>query len=217
LSYGYYYSGGARRKISKEEIKRRNATRRANRIRKHFEKFKDLYEYNSIEIDADAARSRGLNFYWSICKNGHIGEFDLNHRCRSCQRINRSIRDAHIRGAATVKLTKKEKEQVYEIYQIAKKMTSETGVEHHVDHIRPLAAGGEHHPSNLQVIPATENLKKGSKFDGRLRKYKRREKKEKSSEMIEKQKDKLYDVQLEAYRKKTFILRLFTKKPKRLL
>ena len=58
---------------------------------------------------------------------------------------------------------------------------------------------------------------KGSKFDGRLRKYKRREKKEKSSEMIEKQKDKLYDVQLEAYRKKTFILRLFTKKPKRLL
>lgn len=216
MSYGYYYSGGGKRKISKEEIKRRSATRRANRIRKHFEKFKDLYEYDSIEIDADAARSRGLKFYWSICKNGHIGEFDLNHRCRSCQKIRRGIRDAHERGAKG-KLTKKEKEQLNEIYQIAKKMTSETGVEHHVDHIRPLAAGGEHHPSNLQVISAAENLKKGSKYDGKLGNYKRSEKKEKSLEMIEKQKDKLYDVQMEAYRKKAFILRLFTKKPRRLL
>jgi len=31
----------------------------------------------------------------------------------------------------------------------------------HVDHIFPLALGGHHHPSNLQLLSGRENIKKG--------------------------------------------------------
>jgi 5-methylcytosine-specific restriction endonuclease McrA len=32
-----------------------------------------------------------------------------------------------------------------------------------VDHVIPLAKGGWHHPDNLQVISARENVRKGAK------------------------------------------------------
>ena len=35
---------------------------------------------------------------------------------------------------------------------------------YHVDHIIPIAKGGAHHISNLQYLPAKENLKKGAKI-----------------------------------------------------
>lgn len=34
-----------------------------------------------------------------------------------------------------------------------------------VDHIKPLAAGGLHHPSNLQILTEHENRSKGAKWD----------------------------------------------------
>jgi len=49
-------------------------------------------------------------------------------------------------------------------YQDARRLTKETGVEHHVDHIIPLAKGGPHLPWNLQVITKTENLSKGARI-----------------------------------------------------
>jgi len=39
-----------------------------------------------------------------------------------------------------------------------------TGIQHHVDHIIPLSKGGLHHPDNLQILTAEENLKKGAKL-----------------------------------------------------
>ena len=49
-------------------------------------------------------------------------------------------------------------------YEDARRLTKETGIEHHVDHIIPLAKGGPHLPWNLQVITKTENLSKGAKI-----------------------------------------------------
>ena len=46
-------------------------------------------------------------------------------------------------------------------YEEARRLSKETGVLHHVDHIVPLAKGGLHCQTNLQVLTAVENIQKG--------------------------------------------------------
>jgi len=75
---------------------------------------------------------------------------------------NNALRRAK-RKQATKLLTIEEKELIKKFYFHAKRLTYIFKIKHHVDHIIPLAKGGLHHPSNLQVIPASVNLRKGIK------------------------------------------------------
>ena len=61
-------------------------------------------------------------------------------------------------------LTPNEEREVQRIYSWARKMTRDLGTPHHVDHIIPLRIGGMHVPSNLQVLPAAQNIRKGSRL-----------------------------------------------------
>lgn len=208
-------------KLSKAEKERRAKTRKRNKILKEWHRTSDLYEYDSVPFNAYSAMHIGLDVYWSICSNGHIGEFTLKGACKQCRAIHRSVRDARIRGTKAVNLTRKEKSEIGKIYAHAKHLAQKTGEEHHVDHIRPLVAGGEHHPSNLQVITAKENLAKGGKFNGIKKEYSRIEKKERSEQLAAKrdeQLNKVYEGQfnqaMEEYQSRTFLGRLFNEKPK---
>lgn len=64
-----------------------------------------------------------------------------------------------------VELSDWEKKCITHIYWVSNFLTEFTGIKHHVDHIKPIAKGGLHHPNNLQVLTATENLRKGCKYD----------------------------------------------------
>lgn len=50
------------------------------------------------------------------------------------------------------------------LYKFCKAISAGSGVQHHVDHIKPLAKGGSHTWDNLRVIPAVVNMKKGAKL-----------------------------------------------------
>lgn len=55
---------------------------------------------------------------------------------------------------------------IAEIYRERDRITAETGIPHHVDHIYPIAGEtvcGLHVHWNMRVIPASENIKKGAK------------------------------------------------------
>lgn len=60
------------------------------------------------------------------------------------------------------------RDTIRDIYIIARRLTDETGVEHHVDHIIPLRGenvSGLHVAENLRAVPATVNLIKGRRYD----------------------------------------------------
>ena len=65
---------------------------------------------------------------------------------------------------SSVLLPNDERQAIRELYLEAQRLTQETGVEHHIDHIQPLSKGGEHLLINLQVLPAGENIKKNASF-----------------------------------------------------
>jgi hypothetical protein len=60
-----------------------------------------------------------------------------------------------------------QKAEIKKFYELAKKLTEETGIIHHVDHIIPLnhpLVCGLHVKENLQVITREENYRKSNTF-----------------------------------------------------
>jgi len=64
-------------------------------------------------------------------------------------------------------LSKEHLKEIDEVYAEAIRLSEETGIKHHVDHIIPLqgeTVSGLHVPWNLRAIPAFDNLSKHNKL-----------------------------------------------------
>ena len=156
--------------------------RYANRplTQKQKQKQKQQRQYGQTiiwQLREEAKNSGARTFEGSPCINGHTGtRFVKNNSCVECESFRRSMRDAIKRGAFRERLTTTEKLEISEIYSQSRKVSKETGVQHHVDHVKPLAAGGRHHSSNLQILTAEKNLKKGAKYKNKFHKFSNDEK-----------------------------------------
>ena len=79
---------------------------------------------------------------------------------------NRPKKNAHKalwRSKTKMPLCKEERKKIVKIYEECQHISKQTGIPHHVDHIIPISKGGLHISSNLQILTAEENLKKGNK------------------------------------------------------
>ena len=64
-------------------------------------------------------------------------------------------------------LSKADRERIKDIYLSCRKLTQDTGIRHHVDHIVPLMGkyvSGLHTPGNLQILLGSENCRKSNKW-----------------------------------------------------
>ena len=98
----------------------------------------------------------------------------VNNTARAWEQKNRAKRrekDQRMRAkrlqAVPNWLTKKHKQIMQWYHKEADRLTEETGIKHHVDHIVPLRGKdvrGLHVPWNLQVISGKENAIKGNRW-----------------------------------------------------
>jgi len=78
---------------------------------------------------------------------------------RAAQKAYAAKRKAMLKDAF-FKLTAGEQQKLLRIYKMAELISEYSGIIHHVDHWEPIAKGGKHHPNNLVIVKAEENLKK---------------------------------------------------------
>jgi len=158
---------------------------KAETLRKNIEKGK-LRGYSQKNPDREKALKEGRKFYISgtPCKKcGCVVKFVSSWGCHYCAKKrgyeklmsgalkkyqtpetnnNKTYRYRTKKAGQTPNLTKEEDLQIREIYRKCAILSEETGIPHHVDHIIPISKGGIHHPSNLQILTASENIRKSN-------------------------------------------------------
>ena len=132
------------------------------------------------ERNRDKIKEYGIEYYKN--NKGHKNESSRVYyaknkaeralQIKEWQRNNPSIVRAHNakRRASKLQATPQWADlgKIQEVYTEAQRLTELLGIEMHVDHIVPLQGSlvsGLHVETNLQILPAVENLRKSNKFE----------------------------------------------------
>lgn len=161
-----------RKRWKREEYQRNRDAYRA-RSKKWQEDNNEQYrrskrEYLDREDVKQAARIRAKE--WKEKNPERKSQNDKEWRANNVdkKRSYQAFRRAKVKEATPPWLTKQHRHQIALVYKEALRLSNETGVLYHVDHIVPLAGkevSGLHVPWNLRAIPASENHKKSNKLE----------------------------------------------------
>ncbi len=101
---------------------------------------------------------------WKHENKEHIQKYQKGKQAteeyKALKATHQRLRKARIRA----RTNKADTPEIKAIYAEATRLQKETGVAYHVDHIIPLKHGGKHEAANLQILTATENMKKGARL-----------------------------------------------------
>ena len=154
------------RKINKDKIAERQKRYREDNKERLSATSKAYYAANRDRCLASTKR-------WTLANKEHLKEYSKKY-AESGKRREYQKKNKHIfqNNSAKYRALKRkqvpvhlrdcphEKKRLLEIYKLRTILSEATGVQHHVDHMWPLADGGPHWSGNLQVIPAEENMSK---------------------------------------------------------
>ena len=148
-----------RRKAYREANREKYAERRKAHNKAYYEANKEkkaaYYEANKEKKAAyrQANKEKQAAYARAYRQDNKERIASINARRRALKRKQIPV---HLRDCP------QEKERLVQIYKLCSLLSEVTELEHHVDHMWPLADGGPHWSGNLQVIPAEENLRKNA-------------------------------------------------------
>jgi hypothetical protein len=161
-----------------EAVEKRNLNSKNNRIENpdKYEEFKkkrvkkwnsdEEYRLKQLQIFKENDQKRYANPEYVEKRRLQGKEWFKNNA--GIAKAKRARRRAAELNATPDWLTAIHKAQIAEYYEVATALETQTGIKHHVDHIIPLKAkiaSGLHVPWNLQVLTATENLRKHNSYE----------------------------------------------------
>jgi hypothetical protein len=128
--------------------------------KKNYEKHKDMY----IQWSKDNAHLQQER-YGDYYKSDAVKE----SRRKSLKKQLVNGKKGAWNGARRSRTTPRpeHRDEIAEFYKQSRRLTDETGIQHHVDHIIPLNGDnvcGLHVPWNLQILTATDNVLKSNKI-----------------------------------------------------
>jgi hypothetical protein len=115
---------------------------------------------------ANPERCRAFRYEWQKANPDKHKEASRNWQKANQDKVNEIAARRRARERQTSSsLTHDEKLISRAIYGASRRISECIGIQHHIDHIVPIARGGAHHPSNLQILPALINHRKSAKLD----------------------------------------------------
>lgn len=109
-------------------------------------------------------KSKGAQYYQKTKVSRRDIRLGFEHKYRENNKGKDAQKSAKRRALMLCDLTSKEKEQVDIIYETAQWCSLVVGEAVHVDHIIPISKGGLHHPDNLQILTALDNMAKSDQM-----------------------------------------------------